>query len=111
MKANSCGLEIAIELSGDEINFLGNGQKLESILNFASPFSSEERKIPFSLNYVPSNPDDLDIQSTPEEDYLGDADSIAVTINEDFYIGLLNNDYYAQRFGLGGRVDISKSKS
>jgi hypothetical protein len=108
MKAHSVGLEIELGLSCEDMVELGNGKKLECLLNFRHPMSEKLRIIPLSLNYLQGENPQVEVNQFPLDVYFGSAEKIEISIQDPFYVQLIKDGYCSDRFGLGGRVDISK---
>lgn len=107
MKAYSTELEIELTISKDELKKLKTG-KLESILNFRYINSSENKKIPISLTYIPGKSVEVDVKHSPETVYLGDAHQIDVSIQDYPYQMLEELGYWGNRFWHNGKVEIVK---
>lgn len=107
MKSNSCGLEIELRLSQEELFDLGQNKTLNSLLNFREKDDSSEKQIELSISYSKGKEEKVIVDSYPEKVYLGNAKKISVEIQTPLYEILKNEKYCGDRFGIGGRVDIS----
>ena len=94
MKASSMGVEFEIRLTKEEISKL-EVQTLQGVFNH-NEYEDTKRKIPFSLIYSHQNQDQMLINSWPKE-YLGNADSICITLFNYDYEKLKGTGYCGDR--------------
>lgn len=89
MRNYACGLETTIRLSEEQILKLEK-ESICGILNFREPLSTgqNERLMPFELNVIFSQRENVKVDVIPDKTYFGDADKIFFFINEEYYLEL-----------------------
>lgn len=109
MKAYSCGLEVEIKLTDEEITELENNP-LEGILNFREVLKSDTREIPFSLRCDTGQGDFIKVKIIPKKTYFGDANKIDFCINKEYHQELLTYGSMIERFYISGKLRIKSEK-
>ena len=86
MKNYACGLETSIRLREEQILKLEK-ENIRGILHFREPLAvkKNETPIPFELNVIFSQREDVKAKVIPEKTYFGNANKILFSINEEYY--------------------------
>lgn len=104
MKAYSCGLEICVE--AERIKIVGIKDKpIETILHFRDN-NGLRREIPMTINYDGEQREFVEYSQIPDGVYAGDSEKIKLTINENYFNDLLENDRCIERFMSSGKLYI-----
>ncbi len=105
MKADSVGLEIEVQLDRQESLDLKD-KTLAGFLNFRDNSGSPRHAIPFKLRVGKTDSSGLRASLTPRNVYFGYCREITMIISRQWYAGLIDRGYCAQRFLLSGKLEI-----
>jgi len=84
MKANSCGLEVDVEVNNEELLKLKTN-KLEGILKYWDR-EENKREIPITISNLDKEQREfVEVSQEPSDIYFGLAERINFSINEEFY--------------------------
>lgn len=106
MRASSTNLDIEIKLSKEETAMLKEG-KLSGTLDFSDEeIKIENKHIPFILEHLNLNKEQIDVTKYPEEGYFGLCESFHIKIYNSFYDDLLRRGSCGDRFYFSGKIII-----
>jgi hypothetical protein len=107
MRASSVALEVAVDISQDELKKLET-KPLSGLLKFEDFFSIPHirRNIPFNIEYIPRQKELLMVEQEPKEVYFGEANRLKFIINSEYYDSLVSERAFVDRFLSSGKLSI-----
>ena len=103
MKASSVGLEVFVEINSKELDKL-KIKPLEGNIKFRDNTGFPDRDIPFIIKFLCEQKELLFVETNPKNEYLGIANKIEFSINDDYYKELTENGIFGNRYFTGGKL-------